>query len=170
MRRPITIFQSLFCLFGPGAPGVPGGLLPVGGLMYDAGGAKKDRTGGAIYLGARYDFPSTGTKLGLEYNYGSKYWLAFDPTSDDMWTSKLGVHGNVYEAYVIQEIRSKPISKYGKAYFRLGYQYYDFKYTGSNNWVGQPKSMSDLNNSMNAQMFPPLDKAHDIYFTFDVTF
>jgi len=152
------------------APGVPGGLLPVAGLMYDAGGERKNRTGGALYLGARYDFLSTGTKIGLEYNYGSRYWLAFDPSSDDMWTSKLGAHGNVYEAYIIQEIKNKPISKYGKAFFRLGYQYYDFQYTGSNNWVGQPKSMSDLGNPMNAQMFPPLDKAHDIYLTFDVTF
>ncbi|MBI5640983.1 MAG: DUF3373 family protein [Nitrospirae bacterium] len=155
------------------AVGSPMGPIPVAGLMYDApsfGGVKESKSGSAIYLGARYDFTSTGTKLGAEYNYGSKNWVAFGPASDDMWTSKLGTHGNVYEAYVIQEIKSKPISKFGKAYFRLGYQYYDFKYTGSNNWVGAPKKISDLNNPMNAQMFPPLDKATDIYLTFDVTF
>ena len=30
--------------------------------------------------------------------------------------------------------------------------------------------MSDLNNPMNAQMFAPLEKAHDVYLTFEVTF
>ncbi|MDA8077349.1 MAG: DUF3373 domain-containing protein [Nitrospiraceae bacterium] len=151
----------------------PAGAMPVAGLLYDApnfGGVKEGKTGQALYLGARYDLNKTGTKLGLEYNYGSKNWVAFSPASDDMWTSKLGVHGSVYEAYLIQEIKSKPISKMGKAQFRLGYQYYSFKYTGSNNWVGAPKSMSDLSNPMNAQMFPPLKKANDIYLTFDVTF
>ncbi len=151
----------------------PGGPVPVAGLLYDApnfGGVKASHTGVAFYTGARYDITSTGTKIGAEYNYGSKNWVAFAPASDDMWTSKLGVHGNVYEGYIIQEIKSKPISKFGKAFFRLGYQYYDFKYTGSNNTLGAPKKMSDLNNPANAQLFAPLGKAHDVYLTFEVTF
>lgn len=82
-----------------------------------------------------------------------------------------GSRHNVYEAYLIQEINFKAISRYGKAFFRLGYPYYDFKYTGSNNWVGRPMNISDLGNSpANAQMFPALDHAQDIYATFDVTF
>jgi hypothetical protein len=151
----------------------PAGAVPVAGLLYDApnfGGSKENKTGSALYLGARYDITNTGTKIGLEYNYGSKNWVAFTPSSDDMWTNKLGTHGSVYEAYLIQEIKSKAISKLGKAQFRLGYQYYDFKYTGSNNWIGSPKAISSLANPMNAQMFPALDKAHDIYLTFDVMF
>jgi hypothetical protein len=143
------------------------------GLLYDMPpfGEKKSHTGNLIYLGARYDIPTTGTKIGAEYNRGSKYWVAFAPAGDDIWTSKLGTRGSVYEVYVIQELKNKPISKRGKAFFRLGYQFYDFEYTGSNSWIGAPKKIDDLAKSpMNAQIFPPIDKAHDIYLTFDVQF
>lgn len=151
------------------------GILDMGvaGLMYDApamGGTKESHSGSAIYLGGRYDIKSTGTKLGLEYNHGSQYWIGMVPAGDDLWTSKLGTRGDVYEVYVIQDLNKKPIAKRGKAYVRVGYQHYDFKYTGSNNWIGSPKTISDLNNPMNAQMLAPLDKAYDIYATFDVTF
>lgn len=151
-------------LAGPGSPDSGAGLL------YN-GTDKEDRTGHSIYAGLRYDLPS-GTKFGAEYNYGSKYWMPFDPAADDMWTSKLGTRGNVYEAYVIQELNLKPVSSYlSKAFFKLGYQYYDFNYTGSNNWVGAPVETDDLSASMmNAQMFPPLEKAQDIYATFEVKF
>lgn len=141
------------------------------GLLND-GTSTEDHTGSAIYVGARYDLKNTGTKIGLEYNYGSKYWIAFAPAADDMWASKLGTRGNVYEAYVIQEIKSKPISKLGKAYARLGFQHYDFNYTGSNGWLGEPRKISGLNtfNPMDTQMYPPLRKANNIYLTFDVEF
>ncbi len=140
------------------------------GLLYDEG-KKESHTGHLIYLGARYDIPTTGTKIGAEYNRGSRYWVAFAPAGDDIWTSKLGTRGSVYEVYVIQELKNKPISKRGKAFFRLGYQYYDFEYTGSNSWIGEPKKIEDLaTNPMYAQIFPPLDKAHDIYLTFEVRF
>ncbi len=142
------------------------------GLLYDEGG-KKSHTGGAVYLGGRYDFPSSGTKIGLEYNYGSKFWVSMIPADDDIWTSKLGTRGSVYEAYVIQELNwLKAISKRAKTYFRLGYQYYSFDYTGSNNWIGEPKKISSLNTSdpSQTQLLAPLKNAHDIYLTFDVVF
>lgn len=147
--------------------------MEVAGLMYDApalGGKREKRTGYAVYLGGRYDIKPTSTKIGLEYNHGSKDWINFTPASDDMWTSKLGARGDVYELYVIQELNQKPITKYGKAFFRLGYQYYSFNFTGSSNWVGAPKRISDLDNPANAQMFAPLARAHDVYLTFDVIF
>jgi len=88
-----------------------------------------------------------------------------------MWTSKLGARGNVYEGYIIQELPLKPISSYvSKAFFRVGYQFYDFDYTGSNNWVGGPVKISALNNPANAQMLTPLSNAQDLYATFEVHF
>ena len=105
---------------------------------------QSDNTGYGAYAGLRYDLPS-GTKIGGEYNYGSKYWMPFDPAADDMWTSKLGTRGNVYEAYLIQELKLAPISSFvSKVFFKVGYQYYDFQYTGSNNWVGAPVKISEL--------------------------
>jgi hypothetical protein len=149
-------------------------FMPVAGLLYDApgmGGEKKDKTGTAFYLGGRYDIATTGTKIGLEYNQGSKNWIGMVPAGDDIWTSKLGTRGSVYEAYIIQELPNKAITKKGLAFFKLGYQYYKFDYTGSNSWIGAPKKISDLASSpMNAQMFAPIEKATDIYLTFDVRF
>lgn len=131
--------------------------------------APEDKTGYAVFAGLRYDLPSR-TKLGFEYNWGSKNWISFAPAADDMWTSKVGTRGQVFEPYIIQELDLKPVSSYfAKAFFKLGYQYYDFKYTGSNNWVGKPLEISKLTgNEMLLQA--PVDKAHDIYGTFEVHF
>lgn len=130
--------------------------------------APKDKTGGAVFLGLRYDLPSK-TKIGFEYNHGSKNWITFAPASADMWTSKVGTRGNVYEVYLIQEFDAKPIaSTQAKSFFRLGFQYYDFKYTGSNNWVGAPVKISDVNGQM--MTMTPLSKAYDLYGTLEVKF
>lgn len=141
------------------------GLLTGG--FFDPEGATS-KTGTAIALGVRYDLPSK-TKLGFEYNHGSKNWITFAPAADDMWTSKVGTRGNVYDAYVIQEFNSKPVSSYfSKSFFRIGYQYYDFQYTGSNNWVGAPVKMSDVNGQM--MTLTPLQKAYNLYATLEVKF
>jgi hypothetical protein len=147
------------------------------GLLYDDDPMtpevdKKSHTGSAYYAGVRYDVKNAGTKIGAEYNHGSKYWIGMVPASDDIWTAKLGTRGDVYEVYLIQELKMKPISPRGKAFFRLGYQYYTFDYTGSNSWIGEPKKISDLNtmDPLGTQMFAPLKNAYDIYLTFDVLF
>ncbi|SJZ62738.1 Protein of unknown function [Trichlorobacter thiogenes] len=142
------------------------GLL-TGGFMSPE--APSDKTGYAVFAGVRYDLPSK-TKLGFEFNYGTKNWIPFDPSADDMWTSKLGTRGKVYEPYIIQEIDLKPISSFfAKTFFKLGYQYYDFEYTGSNNWVGAPIKISDITaNTMLLQ--GAVKNAHDIYGTFEVHF
>ncbi len=151
----------------------PNGQLSGGqaGLLFNAGDSPATQIGYAAYAGARYDFP-TGTKLGAEYNHGSRYWVGMVPAGDDIWTSKLGARGDVYEIYIIQELNRKPISKRGKAFVRLGYQYYKFDFTGSNNWVGTPERISDLTttDTSKAQFFAPLKDAKDLYFTFDVLF
>ncbi|PJB31386.1 MAG: DUF3373 domain-containing protein, partial [Deltaproteobacteria bacterium CG_4_9_14_3_um_filter_65_9] len=147
-----------------------GGIDTGAGLLHS--GDKESTTGNAFYVGARYDFKPTRTKIGAEYNYGSKDWITFTPAADDIWTSKLGTRGSVYEVYLIQEINAAPVSSYiAKTFFRFGYQYYDFQYTGSNNWVGAPVKIADLAASpMNAQMLTPMESAQDIYATFEVKF
>lgn len=140
------------------------------GLMYS--GKKESQTGWSGYVGARYDVAATRTKVGVEYNHGSKYWMAMTPAADDLWTGKLGTRGDVYEVYLIQELDQKAIASFGaRAFFRIGYQYYNFDYTGSNNWVGQPVKISDLDKSMNdAQMLVPLKHAQDLYASFELKF
>ncbi|ANA39994.1 MULTISPECIES: DUF3373 family protein [Geobacter] len=153
----------------------PEGVLDTqSGLLWS--GQKESKTGWAVYVGGRYDIEATGTKLGLEYNHGSKDWITFAPAADDMWTSKVGTRGNVYEGYLIQELKLKPISSYlSKTFFKIGYQYYDFDYTGTNNWVGAPVKMADLTQASimgpaNPQMLTPLKNAQNLYATFEVHF
>jgi len=139
------------------------------GIFSGAPSSIDTKEGYAVYVGARYDLPSK-TKIGFEYNHGSKDWITFTPASDDMWTSKLGTRGSVYEPYIIQELNLKPISSYfAKAFFKLGYQYYDFEYTGSNNWVGAPVKISSIQPTT-ALMMAPVKSAHDVYATFEVKF
>ncbi len=142
------------------------GLL-TGGFFNPEAPTKK--TGTAIALGVRYDLPSR-TKLGLEYNRGSKNWITFAPAADDLWTAKAGTRGNVYEAYVIQELDRTPISSYfSRAFFRFGVKHYDFKYTGSNNWVGAPVAISSVNGA-DMMATTPMKTATDIYATFEAKF
>lgn len=130
--------------------------------------APSSKTGTAIALGMRYDLPSKA-KFGLEYNHGSKDWITFAPAADDMWTAKVGTRGDVWEAYYIQELDRQPISSFfSKAFFRLGVQYYKFDYTGSNNWVGAPVAIGDVNG--NLMTTTPLENATNLYATFEVKF
>ena len=129
----------------------------------------ESKKGYAVFAGLRYDLPSR-TKLGFEYNWGSKNWITFAPAADDMWTSKVGTRGQVFEPYIIQELDLKPVSSYfAKAFFKLGYQYYDFQYTGSNNWVGAPKKISEIQPT-DLMLMAPVKSAQNIYGTFEVHF
>jgi hypothetical protein len=70
---------------------------------------------------------------------------------------------------MIHEFKNKPISsRTAKSFVRLGVQYYDFEYTGSNNWVGAPVAIDSVNYNM--MTTTPLDKAYNIYATLNVKF
>jgi hypothetical protein len=138
------------------------------GLMCD-GPDCQNKTGSSYYLGARYDIHKTKTKVGAEFNHGSQNWITFVPAGDDIWTSKLGTRGEVYELYAIQDIGRAPIARDGRVFFRLGWQYYDYKYTGSNSWIGGSHSIKDLT-SAQAQFMAPVKSAYDVYTTFEVRF
>ena len=72
-------------------------------------------------------------------------WITFVPANDDIWTGNLSAQGAMFTKHISsRNLNKKPIAKRGKAFLRLGYQYYDFKYTGSNNWMGAPQKISDM--------------------------
>jgi hypothetical protein len=145
------------------------GILTGGFLSPEA---PNDKHGTAFSLGLRYDLDydlPVKTKLGFEYNHGSKNWITFAPAADDIWTTKVGTRGNVYDAYLIMELNKKPIASFAAtAFFRLGVQYYDFHYTGSNNWVGAPVRISSVNGHL--MTTTPLDHAYDVTATFEVIY
>ncbi len=121
------------------------------------------------HVGVRYDIPTSPFKIGAEYNYGSKYWVAMTPGHDDLYASKLATRGNVYEVYGIYDIPGgEAVSKLGKAFIRLGYQHYDYNYTGSGDWNFAPVKMDDVATSF--QMTAPVESADQVYMTFEAAF
>jgi len=132
----------------------------------------EDKDGYMFHLGARYDIPNMPLKLGAEFNHGTKNWIAFTPGHDDMFQSKLATRGQVYEVYGIWDIPGgEAVSKFGKAFMRLGYQHYEYDYTGSGFWLGEPLKIDDLKNDpMSAQFYTPIDDMDQVYVTFEAYF
>lgn len=132
----------------------------------------QDHNGYSVLLGVRYDLDSLGLKVGAEYNWGSKYWIAFTPGHDDLYASKLATRGSVYELYTVYDIPAgAAISKYSKAFIRLGYQHYDYKYTGSGFWLGAPQKIDELaNDPLAAQFYVPVDKMDQVYLSMEAWF
>jgi len=141
-------------------------------LLGDSWAEPSTKDGYGFYVGGRYDIDSLGLKLGLEYNWGSKNWLAFTPGHDDMYSSKLYTRGQVVEAYLVYDLPGgEAISKFGKAFMRLGYQHYDYEYTYSGMWLGTPHKIDDLKNDPNmAQFYTPIESMDQIYLTLEAYF
>lgn len=119
------------------------------------------QNGYSLYAGVQ--IPAPMGKLGLEYNYGSKYWIPFTQSQDDVIGSKLAARGQVGEAYYIFDVNPK-------MFIKLGGIYYDYKYTGSGSPVGAPVKISDIQDGKAASMLPAIDKAWDAYASLTVKF
>ena len=132
----------------------------------------QERDGFAGYTGVRYSMDDLRLKVGAEFNMGSKYWISFTPGHDDLYASKLAVRGWASEAYLIWDMPAgEVISKFGKAFFRLGWIHYDYDYTGSGFWLGSPINIDDLaNDPANAQFNVPVDTADSVYLTYEAWF
>lgn len=104
--------------------------------LLSSNGDLKSRDGYMVYLGAVLPMPFDA-RLGLEYNWGSKYWFNFTGAEDSLVGSKLAVRGSVYEAYYLQPILNDNF------FLTLGVRYYDYEYTGSGNPLGEPVKISD---------------------------
>ena len=141
-------------------------------LLGDFWAEPESKDGYSILIGGRYDIPNTSLKIGAEYNHGTKNWLAFAPGHDDMYSSKMATRGNVYEVYGIYDLPAgEAISKYGKAFIRLGYQHYDYNYTYSGMWLGTPTKIEDIKNDpLSAQFYPAIESMDQVYLTFEANF
>jgi len=124
-----------------------------------------------IWVGARYDMDDLGLKFGLEYNHGSQYWIGMTPGHDDLYSSKLATRGDVYEAYLIWDLPTgEAISKYAKTFMRFGYQHYDYDYTGGSDWNIKPYDIDKAEAEYYGMLSPSIDKADQVYVTFEVYF
>jgi opacity protein-like surface antigen len=116
------------------------------------------KTGQALWTGLRYTI-HTNHKIGLEYNQGSKNWIAMTQGATNPY-NKLSTRGKAYELYYIYAI-----NRY--AHLKLGGVYIDYEYTGSNWHVGEPMKIDDLPATQKAQT---LDELRDYYLQFVVNF
>lgn len=129
--------------------------------LLSSNGDLEERDGYSIYAGALFPMP-LDARLGLEYNWGSKYWFNFTGAEDSLIGSKQAVRGDVCEAYYIQ-----PIIK-NNFFVKLGTQFYDYKYTGSGNPLGEPVRISDTT-SMDT-INPVIDEVWNYYVSATVNF
>lgn len=119
-------------------------------------GTTDSKTGNSIWVGVMTpELPFTGGKLGFEYNQGSKYWVGMTAAEDDLAASKLAVRGKVYEAYYHQPIIGE------RLFLTLGYQHFDYEYTGSGSYLGAPVKVEDAT-ALNTMM-PVTDKVDKVY-------
>jgi hypothetical protein len=122
-------------------------------------GTDESKTGTSYWVGiATPALPFTGGKLGFEYNQGSKYWVAMTGAEDDLVNSKTAVRGKVYELYYHQPIVSN------RLFATIGYQHFDYEYTGSGSYLGAPVKIEDATalNTMTAVA----DKVDKVYASF----
>jgi hypothetical protein len=127
--------------------------------------------GYSFYTGVRYDMDNLGLKLGAEYNYGSQYWVSFSPGHDDLYMSKLATRGNAYELYMIYDLPTgEAISKFAKTFIRLGWQYYDYNYSGGFDWNYKPYDLDDEKDKLQMMGMNPVESANQVYLTFEAYF
>ena len=108
---------------------------PFGGLGSDPFEKPENHNGAMIYVGARYNFGSEErTKLGFEFNHGSKYWFNFAQAEDDIIAPKTNTRGNVFETFLTHRINNRFILK-------ADYIHYGYEYSGSGWHLGAPKRL-----------------------------
>jgi hypothetical protein len=105
-----------------------------------------------IYFGVRYNLPNEEkTKIGFEYNRGSKYWFNFAQADDDIISPKTNTRGDAFETYLTHRINSRFI-------FRADYIFYRYKYSGSGWHLGAPKRLDEIP----ILGFPTYSRAHNL--------
>jgi len=94
-----------------------------------ASGEMLGNNGYALYIGTKYDIDEKWN-LGLEYNYGSKYWYSATQGAEDMF-NKLATRGSAYEVYGVWKYNRYLNTK-------LSYLNIHEDYTGSGWHFGEP--------------------------------
>jgi hypothetical protein len=129
--------------------------------LLSSNGVLETHDGYSVYAGCVIPMPAKG-KLGLEYNWGSKYWFNFTGAEDSMAGSKLAARGQVMEAYYHQPVVNDNF------FITFGGRYYDYDYTGSGNPLGAPVKISEVKST--DALFSVADKVWDMYLSATMKF
>jgi hypothetical protein len=105
--------------------------------LLNSNGEQKNRTGYSIWVGLSAPAPWEKGTFGFEYNYGSKYWIAFTGSEDTIGGSKLATRGQVFDFYYHHEITPQ-------LFITANAMYYDYEYTGSGSPLGKPVKIDDV--------------------------
>ena len=127
-----------------------GTSTPFGGLGSDPFSSPVNHDGQMYYLGVRYSIPKDDgrTKIGFEFNHGTRYWFNFSHAEDDIIAPKTNTRGEVYESYLTHRISDHFL-------FKADYIRYNYTWSGSGWHIGEPKRL-DSNPILG---FPGYDKA-----------
>lgn len=106
--------------------------------LLNSNGEQFDRTGYSVWAGVKTPVVWTEGTIGVEYNWGSQYWLGFTGGEDNIAGSKLATRGSVYELFYNQPFVDN------KLMLSVGAQYYDYNYSGSGSPMGDPVKISEL--------------------------
>lgn len=110
-------------------------------------GSTDSKNGYSFWAGFLFpDMISEGGRIGLEYNYGSKYWTPMTWAEDSIIGSKIATRGNAYEGYWNLPIVGKNLSA------QLRYTYIDHNYRSSISFMDDP-SFKNLDDSQELRAF-----------------
>lgn len=128
-----------------------GQTTPFGGLGSDPYDTPVNHNGQMYYVGVRYSIPKGDgrTKIGFEFNHGTKYWFNFSNAEDDIVAPKTNTRGEVYETYLTHRISDHFLLK-------ADYIRYNYTWSGSGWHIGAPKALD----SAPILGFPGYDKAN----------
>ena len=128
-----------------------GKTTPFGGLGSDPFDNPTNHDGSMVWAGIRYNVPKNDgrTKIGFEFNHGSKYWFNFSQAEDDILMPKTATRGEVYETYLTHRINDHFI-------FKTDFMRYNYTWSGSGWHLGAPKRLD----SSPVLGFPTYDRAN----------
>ncbi|MEN8140344.1 MAG: DUF3373 family protein [Thermodesulfobacteriota bacterium] len=112
-------------------------MVGMPGLLSDGGANIESQTGWGFFTGLRFTIPveaMNNPRIGFEYNHGSEFHCAMTGGSNELY-NKLATRGSAYEVYWIQ-----PASR--NLFFRAGYTYIEYEYSGSGMPVGLPQPIN----------------------------
>ena len=119
-------------------------------------GSTDSEVGTSVWLGINAPCPISpdDSRIGFEWNKGSKYWRSMTYGEDTYAGSKIATRGQAWEVYRNQNL-TKALS------FGVSYVYMEYDYTGSNSFFGAegtPMTMAEAQ----SQRQNPVESAQDV--------
>ena len=119
-------------------------------------GSMDSEVGTSVWLGINAPCPISpdDSRIGFEWNKGSKYWRSMTYGEDTYAGSKIATRGQAWEVYRNQNL-TKALS------FGVSYVYMEYDYTGSNSFFGAegtPMTMAEAQ----SQRQNPVESAQDV--------